>query len=119
MDERLSYEQLVSLSKRGLFAAPHEDRENFLQRVALAVPLLQEHNFSNLKKLYKICPDWVKLIYSDEHLRLWEGGCVWEEEGKVVVQIRKCFKESRKLYGYYDKEELVDHEMVHAVRGQL
>jgi hypothetical protein len=119
MDLSLFYEQLTILSKRGLIAGPHESKEAFFQRAILAPPLVQGDDFAKLKKLYGIVPDWVKLIYSNTGLRFWEGGCMWEEGDTIVIQLRDYFRKRDKLYGFYPKREIIDHEMVHAVRGHL
>lgn len=119
MDDRLFDEQLVALSERGLIVAPHESKEAFLKRIASLPFFLHEHDFAKLKKLYGISPDWVKLIYSNDDLKFWEGGCTWEEEGRVVIQLRKSFANREHLYAFYSKEELIGHEAVHAVRSPL
>jgi len=107
------------LSKRGLIAGPNESEEAFLQRVAACCPLSQEIDFSSVEKLYNISPDWVKLIYSNKHLHLWEGACVWHDAGKPILQLRSSFKTKKRLWGLYAKQEIVDHELVHAARGQF
>lgn len=112
-------EQLINLSERGLIASPHESKEDFFERISSAIPQVQEHNSSNLQRIYGMSPDWVKVFYSDKNLRLWEGACTWEEEKTITIQLRKNLINKKKIWGFYSKEELLHHEMVHAIRNPL
>lgn len=59
----------------------------------------------------------IEISYSNKGLLPWEGGCLWEIEGeKPLLQLRKIFESQDKFLGIYSKEEIINHELVHAKR---
>jgi hypothetical protein len=112
-----SKEELLSFNRRGLFAAPDETEEMFFRRCQASSPVVT--NLSpRAKELFDIEPDWLKVIYDNKGLRLWEGGCTWIEADRVTLQLDKTFLKKESHFGY-KREEIVAHELVHVVRGSF
>ena len=60
--------------------------------------------------------DWVELSYSNQGLSFFEGGCSYIESTAVKIQLRKGFEKSKTLLWIYNREEILAHEAVHAMR---
>ncbi|MBI2811176.1 MAG: hypothetical protein HYX67_10155 [Candidatus Melainabacteria bacterium] len=104
--------QLVILNQRGLFPTPNETEAAFFTRVSYLgegqtpAPLTKE--------IFSISPDWVQVDFSAKGLMPWEGAATWIEGDRVSIQIKKSF-----LTRFYSQEEMIAHEMVHAMRNRL
>ncbi len=109
---------LLEKNKRGLIHGPDESDEAFLQRCRKAKKCDNAPYSSRAKKIYDINPDWVQIRFSDQRLRLWEGGCTWIEEDNVTLQLRKAFEKKTRYFGY-SSDEIVAHELVHVVRNSF
>ncbi|MEG0037470.1 MAG: hypothetical protein RSB82_00540 [Victivallaceae bacterium] len=113
---------LVSLNKCGYIVAPGEDMCSFLRRIdelkqeapdtLTFVPLM-------LQKKFDINPDYVRIIYSDDGIGVWEGACTWIMNNEVSIQLRKSLQSKSHLFWIYSKDELIAHEMVHVVRSHF
>lgn len=111
-------EHLIELNKRGLIHAPDESDENFFLRCHQATPLPSSPQSSLVEELFDVNPDWVPLIFRNQGLHLWEGGCTWIERDRVTLQLNKAFEKKRSYLGY-SREEVIAHELVHVVRGHF
>jgi hypothetical protein len=105
--------------KGSLFLAPHENLEAFLERKKLLnqIDLPKEKNLS--VPLYDLYELEAFVIHSNEDLLPWQGAVLWEYTGQdgekyPVIQLRKSF--SILHWMAYRQEELLAHELVHAVR---
>jgi hypothetical protein len=78
--------------------------------------VLHQPKSSLIKQLFDIDPDWVEVIYDNQGLQVWEGGCTWIEEDQITVQLRKRFLNKESYLGY-SRDEIIAHELVHVVRG--
>ncbi len=102
-----------------MFLAPQETADAFLERQKLLgqIDLPKERNLA--VPLYNLHGLEAFVIHSNEDLLPWQGAVLWEYTGEngekyPVIQLRKNFS---KLYlKMYQKEELLAHELVHAVR---
>jgi hypothetical protein len=94
---------------RGLIPGPSESEQHFISRISQI-----KQKVTTLLACFMI--DWVPILYKNEGLRFWEGACTWIGEGQAVLQIKKQYQNSSKLWGIYSKRELIEHELVHAVR---
>lgn len=69
-----------------------------------------------VEKAYGVRPAWVPVYVSSQGLSLWQGGASWilqlaePDVPVVVIQLR------RRLWGLYSRQELLQHELVHAGR---
>jgi len=109
---------LLEKNRRGLIHAPDESDDAFLLRCSQAKKKESSPSSELAKKLYDIDPDWVQVYYSDQRLRLWEGGCTWIESDQVTLQLRKTFEKKSRYLGY-SRDEIMAHELVHVVRGSF
>ncbi len=107
---------LSDYNKRGLIHAPDESEDAFLLRCRDAKQREASPRSKLAAELFDVDPDWVHLRYSDQRLRLWEGGCTWIELNQVTLQLRKIFEKKSHYLGY-SKEEITAHELVHVVRS--
>lgn len=110
----LSNEQLIELNRQGLIHAPDESDESFLQRARAAQKMQSIGSCSS--KLFDINPQWISVTYENKGLRLWEGGCTWNDQGALTLQLRSAFKTKSSYLGYR-RSELVTHELIHVARS--
>ena len=94
---------------RGLIIGPDESQEAFDKRVQASIP-------HTTISVFGLKPDWIPVHYSNKSLAPWEGGCAWIHEGKVALQLRKVLEKRESYLGLVSKEELLQHEAVHAMR---
>jgi len=100
---------LKTLFWKGLIPGPQETLPAFLHRV-------QDVSSQPTIVLENMQIDWVPIIYDNKRLRLWEGGCSWIGQDNVQIQLREAFKTKNTLYYLYSKQELLQHEAIHAIR---
>jgi len=120
----MSDSTLLEKNARGLIHAPDESEDAFILRCEHAKKSEPAPTSLLAKKLFDINPDWVQLLFSNQGLRLWEGGCTWLNSGlnsglnaqQVTLQLRKTF-ETKERYLGYSREEIRAHELVHVVRN--
>lgn len=137
MDENLS--NILKLNSLGLFPAPGEDECSFMKRanfylsnpvnnaglsILSAVPKEAiENSLIFLQNLFDISPFWTPLYYHSKGLRPWEGAATWvgqsslDEVPTIIVQLRESFAKSTLYLNYYDRDELLSHELVHASKA--
>ena len=108
----MEIEKRCRLSREGWILAPSETEESFLQRKATfdQIDLPKEKNLSI--SFYDLCIKEAIVVYSNESLWPWQGAVLWEyskdsKEKYPVIQLRTSFLK---------KEEVLAHELVHAVR---
>ncbi len=99
----------MNLSHLGLIPGPNESQEAFEQRV-------KEATLQATISVFGLNPNWIPLIYSNQSLAPWEGGCAWIWDGKVALQLRKRLEKRESYLGIVSKKELLEHEAVHAIR---
>ena len=67
-----------------------------------------------VKDLYNVDASNIKIVFEKKGLSFFEGGCTWiDNERNAFVQI------SPKNIAFYSKEEILAHELVHALRAHL
>ena len=66
-------------------------------------------------KVFGLYLDGIEIRYSNKGLRFWEAGCTWMED-PPVLQLRKVFETKERYLGLISKQELIEHEAVHALR---
>ncbi len=111
--------KLLSLSLRGIFPGPSESSSAFFLRA----DSLSAKEFTGssdsivlMNKIYSTSPDWIETLVHSKGLCPWEGAAVWIEEKPEVgrtcqIQIKDSF-----LTRLYSQDEMIAHEMVHAMR---
>lgn len=99
-------------SQIGFLQGPAESDDAFVKRVKLCSsfrdPKADDHLLG-----------WIPLYYTNKGLSFFEGGATFidEREGVVfpLIHLRKSFKNKERWF-FYDKEEILKHELVHAMR---
>ncbi|WP_348660454.1 hypothetical protein [Chlamydiifrater volucris] len=114
-EEEIS-QDLISLNREGFLVGPNEERPAFFARVDRDKEKGGYTFPEELSRIFDIRPCHLEVIYSNEGIGGWEGGCTWIESSGVTIQLRKRFLKSSKLFFLYSKEEILMHEAVHAVR---
>jgi len=99
----------MNLFDLGFIPGPNESQEAFEQRVKESTP-------QATISVFGLNPNWIPLIYSNQSLAPWEGGCAWILDGKVALQLRKALEKRETYLGIVSKRELLEHEAVHAMR---
>ncbi|MBX3718245.1 MAG: hypothetical protein KF898_01195 [Parachlamydiales bacterium] len=109
-------DNLVQLNQSGLFPAPGQSDQVFWAKVdyvsmrsTLGGPLPATLGPMDVQ------PCWVPIQSSNEGMHLWEGAVLWQSQtdaGFMLPQIQI----SQRAQRFYSKEELIAHEIVHAVR---
>ena len=125
----IDIKELKALGEAGFIPGPGESEGDFLSRVATLRalsgkphPFLKEGECDSLVADYPhlgATPDWIPQVYSNRRLLPWQGAIFWvftTPEGVrfPLVQLRKGFKKGRFLG--YDREEVIAHEVSHALR---
>lgn len=101
-------EELLDYNKRGLFPSPEESEAAFLERVSR---VKKEYEAVDIP-YYDIAPDWIPIIYKNKDLAFWEAAATWIAPEGVTIQIKKNL-----LSSLYSEEEILRHELIHAVRA--
>ena len=103
--------EIAALNQRGLIIGPTETEDGFFERI------------KNLKVLESVkleqfdaFPDWIETSLSSEGLSFWEGAATWVEENSLGVRSCRIQVKRSLLVRGYPLQELVEHEMVHAMR---
>ena len=110
-------EALIDLNHRGIFPGPFEQHDHFLERAVTAKPILtQNRALDRVEEIFSASPDWVKIHFEAKNLLPWEGAVTWIEEDlkgirSVSIQIKSSF-----MTRLYPQDEVIAHEMVHAMR---
>lgn len=108
-------------NRLGVIPLPEESADDFLKRIN-ALEFSYTEPVEQIAHLYDIAPSWVPVEYSNKGLRLWEAGCTWYGEDAAtlpLIQLAEAFKEKKRYLGLYQKDEVLAHEYVHAVRAGL
>lgn len=144
MQETTSNSELMTYNKMGLIPGPDETEEDFLKRVQYCLNLkenLASHKDLELPEeidllskelsneftkitlpLFDITPTWIPIIFSNQKLTPWHGGCAWifqlteETPMAAFFQLRRHFKNNKRYLGIYDRSELLAHESAHVGR---
>ena len=98
--------------QRGLIPGPLESFSAFTKRATQA-PHYDKYSLL----AFHLQPDWIAIHRKPHHLSIWEGAATWIEE--LPDQTRSCsiqIKPSRMLSLLYREDEILSHEMIHAVR---
>jgi hypothetical protein len=109
-------DQLKSLSLRGIFPGPLESSEDFFVRADSFVPQKHLPCALLLSKIFNTTPDWVQIETGSKGLFFWEGAATWIEENADGMRSCKVQLKDTWLTRLYPKEELIAHEIVHAMR---
>lgn len=109
----LSNAELLQLNRRGIFLGPTESDKDFFLRAQFSSQ--KSHVLPLVEKTFGSFPDWVEMRVLSKGLFPWEGAATWIEDSKTSrlcwIQIKNSF-----LTRFYPKEEVIAHEMVHAMR---
>lgn len=137
----VSDDKLFICNEKGLIPGPGESVESFVQRVEYCLKLSEhienklpfsvENEASSeliqevcvyISPLYDIAPDWVPVFFSNYRLAPWHGGCAWifqmseEEPTAAFFQLRQGLKEAPTYLWFYNRTDLMAHEMAHVGR---
>lgn len=73
----------------------------------------------HLHTLFDVDIDSVPIEYSAKGLRPWEGAVTWIENGQARIQLHPRLKTGSLFFGLYSRDEILAHELVHALRAHL
>lgn len=105
-------------NRQGIFALPTDTQDSYAKRAAK----FQQSGSSCHILRYDIEPNWVEVEYSNKGLYPWEAGCSWYSDDanvRPLIQLREAFTSSSTYLCMYQKDEVLFHEYVHAVRAPL
>lgn len=109
-------DNLVQLNRNGLFPAPGQTDQAFWAKVDyISIQSTLSKPLPLLLGPMDVQPCWVPIQSSNEGMHLWEGAVLWQSQtdaGFMLPQIQI----SQRAQRFYSKEELIAHEIVHAVR---
>ena len=104
-------DKLRELAQKGWIAGPDETAEEFAYRYLKG----RDHPSIN-NTFFGFTIDWVPLEFKNKKLAFWEGGATWISSRTAEIQLRACFEKRHRFLGY-TKDEIIQHESVHAVRS--
>ena len=127
-------ETLKAWGRLGLIVAPQETKQEFIKRVhdlkifEKDLGLLEKKTkispiklissdrsmMKILEKKLQIVPGWIPIAYSNRFLAPWEGAVSWSFDTICLIQLRRAFMKGHFLL--YSREEVIFHEVVHALR---
>jgi hypothetical protein len=89
-------------------------KDNLLQKQVVCV----NGALDRFEQLFGIRPETVPVVINSRKLKPWEAATTWIQEESGV---RSCFIQLRSLKPplFYSIEEILSHELVHAVRAHL
>lgn len=122
--------KISRFNKQGIIPGPDESEEHFLKRADMCLNFKEKmgENLESPKislKQFDVDPNWVPILYSNDKLSLWQGGCTWivqlEENApqSAFLQLRKSFKKHPNYLFLYNHEEMLKHEFAHVGRLQF
>lgn len=100
---------------RGIFPGPSESEEDFLLR-AEALKSLDSSPPVLIQRTFNVAPDWIEVVTASKGLYFWEGAATWIEENSEGKRWCKIQYKDTFLTRFYPKDEVIAHEMVHAMR---
>lgn len=142
----LSDQELCVYNRQGLIPGPEETEEDFVRRAHFCLGLRQElSHYSEIpiafeqieadfsetilqppflitRPLFDIAPSWIPLLFSNEKMPLWHGGCAWifqlndDTPTAALLQLRKTFRKCNRYLALYDRTEIIAHEISHVGR---
>ncbi len=108
-------------NRQGFFALPDDTYETYSERVrTLQAAKNQGPSLAKecVIQMYDIDPVWVPVEYSAKGLWPWEAGCTWYSDERDIPPTIQLKAHTHYL-GIYQKDEILAHEYVHAVRANL
>ncbi len=142
----ISDQELLAYNQEGIIPGPDETEEQFLKRAPLCLRLRQELSkysempssfvqleadltqtilqpaFVETRDLFDIAPDWIPILFGNDQMPFWHGGCAWifqmhdDSPVAALLQLRKTFLHSARYLGIYDRTEIIAHELSHVGR---
>lgn len=132
-------EQWKEWNRQGLFPGPDETEADWTRRIAFCLqlkrelaqimgddfPFLEEESSEGIQitvPLYDLSPEWVPLFFNNFQLAPWHGGCAWifqlneQTPTAAFLQLRASFKLKKKYLHFYQRQEIIAHELVHIGR---
>lgn len=114
-------------NRQGIFALPHDTAESYSTKVDLLLnqaKTLEDCDPARevVKGRFDVDPSWVPITYAKKGLCLWEAGCLWyadDPDTLPSIQLSPHFEKSSTYLGLYNRNEVLAHEYVHAVRAHL
>ncbi len=109
---------LEALAARGIFPGPIETQEDFLARAPRLLPstTVPPEPLARISALFDASPDWIQIDPKARGLMPWEGAATWIEDHPQLG--RTCTIQTHDTWAsrLYPQEEVIAHEMVHAMR---
>lgn len=109
-------------NRQGFLALPDDSYESYAERVAKLQAATSLSPTSYPIKIYDLNPSWVTVEYSNKDLKPWEAGCTWFSDSADIpptIQLNSSFEHASSYLGIYNKDEVLSHEYVHAIRAPL
>lgn len=111
--------KLRRLNERGIFPGPAESEGSFYPRAESLVASENPFNCAPsafIEKKFQSTPDWAQIIVKSKGLFPWEAAATWIEETEEGVRTCQIQIKDSRLSRLYAKDEVIAHEMVHAMR---
>lgn len=113
---------LLRWNALGFFATPEDTVESYTARALSWTSQALKENTQEARNVVRSCydidPSWVTVIFSKKELFPWEAGCMWYDD-KPLIQLHSRFEKKKKYLLFYDRDEILAHEYVHAARSPL
>ncbi len=109
--------KLLHWNERGIFPGPTEPEDRFYARAgSLVATETPPSSIALIQKNFRSTPDWAQIIVKSKGLFPWEAAATWIEETEEGIRTCQIQIKDSRLSKLYAKEEVIAHEMVHAMR---
>lgn len=139
--QTVDFNQILKWNREGIVPGPNETEEKFVERALylqsfkekiqdeLGLSDAEEEETERILKealpkahlLFGIEPLFTPLFFSNEKLAPWHGGTSWivqmekDSPTAAFIQLKKCFFNNKRAF-FYDREEIIAHELSHIGR---
>jgi hypothetical protein len=130
---------LLELNRQGIIPGPGETLDAYLKRADYCLHLHQEmpelagystfqtdgciyQARASLSRFADLSPAWTPLLFSNHKLAPWHAGCACifqmteDSPPAAFIQLRHSLSYSPRYLRFYDRQELLKHELVHVSR---
>ena len=115
------YPNWPTLLYKGIIPGPQENWLDFEKRALYLLNLTENEDLKDsldiVEDIFQMRPSWVSCCYTKKGLTLLEAAATFiDDDYRVKIHIKPYFLQRKRLL-FYKKNEIIAHEMIHAIRA--